>query len=155
MDNSLLGAAQTEAWPPFRVLFVDDNRDAANSSALLLRIMGFETRACYDGPSALILNETFRPGVCFLDLNMPGMEGDELARRLRDAPAWRPLLVVAVTAMSDKKSCERIAAAGFDLHLVKPVDPDALVKVVDLLFQFAENASTPILAESTERTKSA
>ena len=75
-----------EPWPPFRVLCVDDNRDCADSAALLLRAMGFEARACYDGPSALALNDGFRPGVCFVDLNMPGMDGDEVAVEARASP---------------------------------------------------------------------
>ena len=125
-----------EPWPPFRALCVDDNRDCADSFALLLRAMGFEAEACYDGSAALRLNDGFRPAVCFMDLNMPGMAGDELARRLKEAPAWRPLLLVAVTAMSNEASTARIQKAGFDLHLVKPVDPGKLVEV-DLLFQVA------------------
>ena len=79
-----------EAWPPLRVLCVDDRRDCADSAAMLLRVMGFEARACYDGETALSLNESFRPGICFLDLNMPGMDGDEVASRLRASPAWHP-----------------------------------------------------------------
>jgi two-component system, OmpR family, response regulator len=126
-----------EHWPPFRVHCVDDNRDCADSAVLLLRAMGFDAKACYDGPSALILNDGFRPGVCFLDLNMPGMDGDELAVKLRESPAWRPLLLVAVTAMSNEESRARIEAA-FDLHLVKPVDPGRLLEVVDLLFRAAQ-----------------
>jgi CheY-like chemotaxis protein len=129
---------QPELWPPFRALCVDDNRDCADSFVLLLQVMGFEARACYDGPAALLLNDSFRPGICFLDLNMPGMAGDELARRLRQANHWRPLLLVAVTAMSDEASRTRIEAAGFDLHLVKPVDPGHLLEVVNLLFRVAQ-----------------
>jgi CheY-like chemotaxis protein len=130
-----------EPWPPFRVLCVDDHHDCADSSAMLLGLLGFEARACYDGRSALLANETFRPALCFLDLNMPGMAGDELARRLRSSPGWRPLLLVAVTAMSDEDSRARTAAAGFDLHLVKPVGPRDLLGVVDLLFRAAQEAA--------------
>ncbi|HKB02888.1 MAG TPA: response regulator [Gemmataceae bacterium] len=121
--------------PPFRVLVVDDNRDAADSTAQLLTIAGFDARACYDGPSALAVADDFRPGICFLDLNMPGMGGEELALRLRDRAGGRPLVLAAVTAMSAPEFRERTAAAGFDLHLVKPVDPFQLVEVVDTLFR--------------------
>jgi two-component system OmpR family response regulator len=124
-------------WPPFRVLCVDDNPDAADSTALLLNTVGFEAKACHNGASALALNETFRPGACFIDLNMPSMPGDELAKRLRSGLGWRPLLLVAVTAMSDEQARTRIEEAGFDLHLVKPVDPEKLVQVVDNLFRAA------------------
>jgi two-component system, OmpR family, response regulator len=127
-----------EGWPPFRVLCVDDNCDCADSTALLLRVMGFESLACYDGEAALSLNDRFKPGLSFIDLNMPGMAGDELAVKLRNATGWRPLLLVAMTAMSNAESCARIEAAGFDMHLIKPVDPAKLMEVVDLLFRAAE-----------------
>jgi CheY-like chemotaxis protein len=127
----------SEPWPPFRALCVDDNQDCADSFALLLRTMGMEAQACYNGKSALVLNGTFRPAICFLDLNMPGMDGDEVARRLKQGPDWRPLLVIAVTAMSNEASRARIESAGFDMHLIKPVDPGKLLEVVDLLFQVA------------------
>lgn len=117
------------------MLVVDDNHDAADSTALLLETVGFEARACYDGTSALAAADAFRPGVCFLDLNMPGMTGEELAVRLRERAAGRPLVLVALTAMSGPEHRERTAAAGFDLHLVKPVDPFQLVEVVDTLFR--------------------
>jgi CheY-like chemotaxis protein len=121
--------------PSFRVLVVDDNRDCADSTALLLGTVGFEARACYDGARALREAEAFRPAVCFLDLNMPGMDGDELAVRLRRWAGRRHLVLVALTAMSGPEYGERIRAAGFDLHLVKPVDPFNLVQVVDALFR--------------------
>lgn len=121
--------------PPLRVLCVDDNRDVADSAVDLLRVTGFEARACYDGPAALALAVEFLPGVCLIDLNMPGMDGDELAVRLRAWAAGMPLVLVAVTAMSDEESGRRIRDAGFDLHLVKPVDPFNLVSVVDTLWK--------------------
>jgi two-component system OmpR family response regulator len=123
----------SERWPliPARILCVDDNRDSADSAALLFKMLGFDARACYDGASALALNETFRPGVCFIDLNMPKMDGDEMVRRLQAGHGWQPRLLVAVTAMSDDASRARIATAGFQMHLIKPVDPDKLLDVVD------------------------
>ena len=71
-------------WPPFRVLCVDDDADTADSTALLLRRVGFEALACYDGPAALCAAEEFRPSVCLLDLCMPGINGVEAARRVRE-----------------------------------------------------------------------
>ena len=121
--------------PPFRVLFVDDNQDGADSATLLLKLVGFETRACYCGESALELNQTFQPEICFIDLHMPGIDGDELALRLRSGSGWRPSLLVALTAMSDERSQTRIRAAGFDLHLIKPVDPQKLLGVTEALFR--------------------
>ncbi|HEX3148608.1 MAG TPA: response regulator [Gemmataceae bacterium] len=127
-----------EPMPPFRVLCVDDNHDCADSLALLLQVMGFETRTCYDGRCALVANQTFRPGICFIDLNMPGMDGDEVARQLLAQDDWQPLLLVAMTAMSDEASRLRTTTAGFDMHLVKPMDPHKLTLVVDALFRAAE-----------------
>jgi CheY-like chemotaxis protein len=127
--------------PPLRVLVVDDHRDCADSTVLLLKAAGFEARACYDGPAALREVGPFRPGLCFLDLNMPGMDGDELAVKLRACAGRRRLVLVALTAMNDRPNCERIEAAGFDLHLVKPVDPFDLVRVVDTLFRAWQEAA--------------
>ena len=76
-------ANRRNVGPPLRVLAVDDHRDCADSMVLLLTAAGFEARACYDGPAALREVGAFRPGLCFLDLNMPGMDGDELAVKLR------------------------------------------------------------------------
>ena len=103
---------------PFRVLCVDDDHDVADSTVLLLRAVGFEARACYDGRTALQLAAEFRPNVCLLDVNMPGMDGDELAVGLLAQPGWRPLLVVAVTALCDEAYRQRTTAAGFHLYLV-------------------------------------
>jgi two-component system OmpR family response regulator len=122
-----------------RVLCVDDYPDTADSAATLLRIVGFEARACYNGAAALRIVRDFRPGVCLIDLNMPGMPGDELASRLRAIPELQPLLLVAVTAMSCPESFQRIQAAGFHIHMIKPVDPYKLVKVVDSLFELRES----------------
>jgi two-component system, OmpR family, response regulator len=127
-----LASEHDDVWPPFRALCVDDNCDCADSAALLLRVMGFEAVACYDGAAALSLNDRFHPGLCFIDLNMPRMAGDELAIKLRNGTGWRPLLLIAVTAMSNEESCTRIKTAGFDRHFIKPVDPAQLMEVVDL-----------------------
>ena len=110
---------------------MDDNRDFADSTAELLHLFGFEAAACYDGPHALAVAAGFRPDACLIDLNMPGMDGDELAGHLREVFAGRTALFVAVTARGDDESRRRTAAAGFGLHLVKPVHPHDLVRVVD------------------------
>ncbi|MBP3955631.1 response regulator [Gemmata sp. G18] len=124
-----------EENPPLRVLYVDDNRDVPDSSVDLLRLFGFEPRACYDGPSALAEAVTFRPSVCLIDLNMPNMDGDELAIRLREQTHDHPLILVAVTAMSGDREAERIRAAGFDMHFIKLVDPQQLLMLVDTLWR--------------------
>src|SRR5262245_48921103 len=117
-----------------RVLVVDDNTDVADSEAELLVLVGFEVRTCYDGPSALAAAAEFHPDVCLVDLAMPGMAGDELAALLRDRAGERPMLLVAVTALGSDEYRRRTEAAGFDMHLVKPVDPHDLLRVVDELW---------------------
>ena len=125
------------------VLYVDDNRDVADSAAELLRIAGFEVRVCYDGPTALAVSRNFTPSICLLDLDMPGMNGDELAVRLREQSVDGAILVVAVTARSDDVASSRIAAAGFNLHLVKPVDPHDLLRILDELSKIGQHSSRP------------
>jgi two-component system OmpR family response regulator len=119
---------------PLRVLCVDDNCDIADSEAELLRVMGFEARACYNGSAALVEAIAFLPSLCLIDLNMPGMDGDELALRLRNL-LYPPVILIAVTAMSSETCSQRVQEAGFDLHLVKPVDPHTLLSVVDRMWE--------------------
>jgi CheY-like chemotaxis protein len=107
---------------------VDDNHDIADSEVMLLQLAGFDARACYSGSSALTEAADFLPDVCLLDMNMPGMDGDEVAVRLRRG--GRPLVLVAVTAMTDPAGHRRIQAAGFDRHLIKPVAPHDLLAAV-------------------------
>jgi two-component system OmpR family response regulator len=121
----------TAAPPPARrtrVLYVDDYPDVADTAVVLLGLFGFDARAAYDGHTALAAG--FGPDVCVLDLNMPGMDGDELAVRLRDQAGGRPLLLVAVTAQDDAASGRRMTAAGFHRRLTKPADPTALVQLL-------------------------
>ncbi|HEX8200363.1 MAG TPA: PAS domain S-box protein, partial [Isosphaeraceae bacterium] len=117
----------TGAPPRRRVLVVDDNVDAATSLAkLLARLMGQEVRVAHDGPDALGLAGEFRPEVVLLDIGMPGMDGYEVARRLRGRPECERALLVALTGWGQEEDRRRSHAAGFDLHLVKPVDPELL-----------------------------
>ena len=116
--------------PVLRVLCVDDHKDSADSLAILLELAGFEACVCYDGPSALARLQQFHPDACIIDLNMPGMDGDELGRRIRAILDGRAITLVAITAMGDESARARTSAAGFDLHLLKPVDPDRLAIVL-------------------------
>jgi CheY-like chemotaxis protein/two-component sensor histidine kinase len=109
-----------------RVLVVDDNADAATSMALLLRAAGHVTEAAHDGPAAVAAAERFRPDVVLLDIGLPGMDGYEVARRLRAAGDGRRPLLVAVTGYGGDVVRRRATEAGFDHHLVKPVDPEAV-----------------------------
>lgn len=112
-----------------RVLCVDDNRDVAETLVMLLTLVGFDARACFDGAAALAEAATFCPHAGVLDINMPGMDGYELARRLRELLGPK-LFLLAVTAISDADSEHLAADAGFDLRLTKPADPNQLLAVL-------------------------
>jgi PAS domain S-box-containing protein len=113
-----------------RVLVVDDNRDAADLLCELLRAIGFETRAAYDGPAALVEAARFEPHVALIDIGLPVMDGYEVAQRLTaGSDRWHPRLV-AVTGYGQQRDREASARAGFSAHLVKPVDIDHLHEVV-------------------------
>jgi two-component system OmpR family response regulator len=117
--------------PPHpRVLYVDDNADLADTALMLLTLSGYEARAAYDGPAAVRVAAAFEPAVCFIDLNMPGMDGDEVAVRLRAQTGGRELLLAAVTAMGGEATVARLSRAGFHFHLLKPADPDAMLAVL-------------------------
>jgi CheY-like chemotaxis protein len=105
-----------------RVLVVDDNQDAARTLGFLLAAEGFEVQTCLDGRTALLLAPHFRPDACILDISMPGMNGYELARRLREALPDHPPVLATVTAYGDFNHLDRAADAGFDLHFTKPAD---------------------------------
>jgi CheY-like chemotaxis protein len=126
--------------PVLRILCVDDNHDAADTLGVLLELVGYQAKVCYDGPTALAAAEQFRPDAVILDLCMPGMGGEEVPRRPR-APHWgKTLPLVALTALSGEDARERTTAAGFDLHLVKPVNPDRLANVLaDIVILRAES----------------
>lgn len=106
-----------------RILVVDDNPDAANSLALLLGAAGYRVEVSLDSKTALDAAQRFSPDACVLDINMPGMDGYELARRLRELMPEHPPVLATVTAYSDIEHLDRAAAAGFDLHFTKPADP--------------------------------
>jgi PAS domain S-box-containing protein len=119
-----------ERPPALRVLVVDDNREAANSLGLLLKLVGHDVRVAYDGPAALEAARTFQPQVLLQDLQMPGMSGLQVARRLRKQPASGSLLFVALTGYGSDEDRRRCLEAGFDHHLVKPVNWDALQQLL-------------------------
>jgi len=112
--------------PRRRVLVVDDNVDAAESLAVVLRLAGQEVRVVHDGAAALEAAHADRPDVIFLDIGMPGMDGYEVARRLRDDPVLRGAVLVALTGWGQPEDRRRSREAGFDHHIVKPVDPDVM-----------------------------
>jgi two-component system, sensor histidine kinase len=117
----------------FRVLVVDDNVDAANSLAMVLDTLGIERRVAHDGSTALQLARSFDPHVLLLDIGMAGMDGYEVARRLRATRQHDDMVLVAVTGWSHEPDRERSRAVGFDFHYAKPIDIGELVALLGRL----------------------
>jgi CheY-like chemotaxis protein len=113
-----------------RLLVVDDNGDAAESLAMLLQATGAEVRTVRDGPAGLAAAHDFAPHAVLLDLGMPGMDGFEVARRLRADPLQEGLVIVALTGWGQEEDRRRTAGSGFDHHLTKPVDVDQLLDIL-------------------------
>ncbi|HEY6863135.1 MAG TPA: PAS domain S-box protein [Burkholderiales bacterium] len=113
-----------------RILVVDDNINAADSLATLLELAGHEVRVAYEGEAALLVAEAFKPQVVLLDIGMPGMDGYEVGRALRQKPQTRSALLVAITGWGAPDDLRRSKEAGFDHHLVKPVEPAALQRLL-------------------------
>lgn len=111
---------------PCRILVVDDNRDSADSLEMVLQFLGADVQVAYDGPSALEACRVYRPAVVFLDIGMPGMNGYEVAERLRQTSEGAGAALIALSGWGQKDDLRRSEEAGFDCHLVKPVDLDAL-----------------------------
>jgi signal transduction histidine kinase len=119
-------AAAAAAPDGARVLIVDDNQDSADMIAELITSLGHETRIAHDGPAALAVVQTFRPDVALLDIGLPVMDGYELGRRLKSDAGLPGIRLVAVTGYGQPRDREASAGAGFDAHLVKPVNLDEL-----------------------------
>jgi CheY-like chemotaxis protein len=113
-----------------RVLVVEDDPDAAQMLALLLEGLGHEVRVAYDGPGALREAEAFGPDTVLLDLRLPGMDGFEVARRLRERPSAGGARLVGVTGYQDPDAWHRSAEAGMERLLTKPVPPEVLADLV-------------------------
>jgi PAS domain S-box-containing protein len=116
--------------PKCRVLVVDDNRDTADSLAVLLRLLGHDLHTAHDGLEAVQAAATFRPDVVLLDIGLPKMSGYEAARSIRRQPWGEGMTLVAVTGWGQEEDKRRAAEAGFDHHLTKPVDPAALERLL-------------------------
>ena len=117
----------------YRILVVDDNQDAATSLALLLEMTGHETFAAFDGQAALEAIERRRPDVVLLDIGLPRMSGFEVCRRVREQPWGNDMLIIALTGWGQADDRRKSQDAGFDGHLVKPVEFAALGALLDSL----------------------
>jgi PAS domain S-box-containing protein len=113
-----------------RVLIVDDNVDAADTLAHLLKVAGYQTRVAYDGRTAIEMAEILQPNVVLLDLGLPYLSGREVAQRLRALPWGRSTSLIAITGWGQEGDVRRSLESGFDEHLTKPIDPDVLLRLM-------------------------
>jgi PAS domain S-box-containing protein len=125
-DSGSETGGATGALATRRVLVVDDNRDAADSLAMLLEFLGADTHVVDNGPAALTALETFRPTAVLLDIGMPGMDGYEVAQRIRQQAQFNDIKLIAVTGWGQEADRRSSRESGFDHHLTKPVDMTAL-----------------------------
>jgi signal transduction histidine kinase len=116
--------------PPRRVLVVDDNVDAANSTAALLRLAGHEVAVAYEGAVAVATAPDFRPDIVLLDIGLPVCDGYEVAKALRSQARNGPFILAALTGYGQKEDRKRSRAVGFDYHLTKPLEPETLLRFI-------------------------
>jgi signal transduction histidine kinase len=115
---------------PLTVLVVDDNADVAESTAILLRVAGCNVHVAHDGHSALATLDTVQPDAVLLDIGLPGMDGYQVAARMRERPEFKRTLIVAVSGYGQDEHQARSRLAGVDHHLVKPIDPAAVMRII-------------------------
>jgi CheY-like chemotaxis protein len=128
-----LADAPVDVPKAHRILIVDDNDDAATSLSVMLSILGYETRMEADGLAGLEAAEDFLPQAILLDIGIPRLNGYDVARRIREQPWGREIVLIAVTGWGQAEDIQRTIEAGFDHHLVKPVDPAVLTKLLSSL----------------------
>jgi CheY-like chemotaxis protein len=126
-------ATEARSGETRRVLIVDDNEDSAESLAMLLELEGHETHKAYDGIAALAAAERLRPDLVLLDIGLPGLNGYEVCSRLRREPWGKDMKLVALTGWGQDEDRQRSRDAGFDVHLVKPVDHKVLTNLLTSL----------------------
>ncbi len=131
-----------------RILIVDDNRDAAESLGTLLEIRGNEVQVAGDGPSALAAIGAWHPAVVLLDIGLPGMDGYEVARRVRAQPGLEDTVLIALTGWGQEDDRRRSREAGFDHHLVKPVDFQVLEALLAGIADYGASRVSPVSSES-------
>jgi CheY-like chemotaxis protein len=115
-----------------RILIADDNRDAADSLAMLLRMDGHDVMVVHDGRQAVATIDSFRPEIVMLDIGMPELNGYEVARQVRQGPLGTSITLIAVTGWGQASDKARAAAAGFNHHLTKPIEPEGLTRMFRL-----------------------
>lgn len=136
MNNNVLPMEST------RVLVVDDVSDSAAIFATMLEIYGAQTRVALDGYQAISEAEAYRPNIVLMDVTMPGLNGYEAAKRIREQDWGRAMLLIAITGWGQDRDVQEAYAAGFDGHLLKPVEPDALFGLIRRLREDRKDRST-------------
>ena len=124
------GTGQDNGIRPCRMLVVDDNRDGADLMAVLLRLQGHEVEVAHDGYCALEIAAKFEPEVVLLDIGLPGINGYDVAKQLRQMKLARPQCLIAMTGYGSEEDRQRTEEAGFDHHIVKPIEPAELNKLL-------------------------
>ncbi len=135
LEQELPALSETRTVPQpsgkrFRILIIEDNRDAADSLRLLLNIMGHEARVAYTGPEGVAAAKEWHPDVVYCDIGLPGIDGYEVARQLRRLPGMAKALLVAITGYGQEPDVKRGKEAGFDHYFLKPIDPVQLQQLL-------------------------
>jgi len=144
--------APTNMLPPRRILVVDDNQDSASSLGMLLKLLGADVHVVYNGAEALEAVVVYKPDVVLLDIGMPGMDGHEVARRIRRMPRGRELTLIALTGWGQDRDRKRSELAGFDYHLIKPADVGALETLLSSLETRPPNHRNRVVAPGGARS---
>ena len=113
-----------------QVLVVDDNRDGAQTLAMLLRYAGHQVKVAFNGPQALQVAQEQKPSVILLDLAMPGMDGFQVAKALRERPETKEALIIAVSGYGNQDDHQRCLSEGFNQHLLKPVKKEQVLEII-------------------------
>ena len=121
-----------------RILVVDDNKDSADSLAMLLKLTGHDSHVAHDGLQAVEMAERLQPGVIVLDIGLPGLNGYDACRRIRERAWGREVVMIALTGWGQEEDRKRSKEAGFDYHIVKPVDHVELMRLLGSLYSNAE-----------------
>lgn len=130
MQDNRADASAPRAADGVRIVVVDDHVDTAMMMSALLRLAGHEVEAAHDGQAAVLAVERFKPDVVLLDLGLPDMDGCEIARRLRQTPAGKDVLLIALTGYTQAEHVAATRQAGFDHHLTKPVDLSSVRRLI-------------------------
>ena len=133
MEMSAVKKIRKNSVEKLRTLVVDDSHDSAQTMVWTLEALGYEGAIAHDGTEALAVGHSFKPHVILLDINLGGMSGYDVCRAMRTDPAFQNTVFIAQTGWSQKEHQERSQAAGFDYHLVKPIQLDSLKKIFESL----------------------